>query len=387
MSDYIDISVNQLCKKNEELCGDHVEITKNDDSTIVVLSDGLGSGVKANILSTLTSKIAATMLKGGSDIYEVVATLEKTLPVCDVRELAYATFTIIQMFKDGTVYCAEFDNPKLLFIRDNQVLEPERKELRFQDKTIYEFTTRYQNGDIITFFSDGVVHAGIENFLVLGWQYEEIVEELIRLSERGKSSRAISKDVIDIANAYYGYKPGDDTTCVVIKVRDEENITLFSGPPKENDKDKLIADSLIHSDGKKVVCGGTAANIVARELKEDIKSRLDTMEKGIPPIAEINGVDLVTEGVLTMTEAVHLMEGYMTSTIRTADLLKNNGAAKLANMLINECTHLKVLHGNAINPAHQNPYFEDELSLKWKTIQQLVETVKRLGKEVQVVSY
>jgi len=387
MSNFLDISMNQVCKKNEELCGDHVEITKNDDSTIVVLSDGLGSGVKANILSTLTANIAATMLKGGSDIFEVIQTLETTLPVCKVRELAYATFTIIQMFNDGKVYCAEFDNPKLLYIRNNEVLEPVRKETKFQEKTIYEFTTTYEKGDIITFFSDGVVHAGIENFLVLGWQYEEIVEELLRLSKRGKTAKAISKDVIDIANAYYGYEPGDDSTCVVIKVRDEEVITLFSGPPKDYDLDSVVADALINSEGKKVVCGGTAANIVARELKEDIKSRLDTMERGIPPIAEIAGVDLVTEGVLTMTQAVKLIDGYMNSTIRSSDLLKNNGAAKLANMLINDCTHLRVLHGNAINPAHQNPYFEDELSIKWKAIKQLVESVKRLGKEVKVVSY
>ncbi|XMB85819.1 SpoIIE family protein phosphatase [Mycoplasmatota bacterium WC44] len=387
MSNFIDISVDHINKKNEELCGDHVEITKNDNSTIVVLSDGLGSGVKANILSTLTSNIAATMLKQGSDIFEVINTLEKTLPVCKVRNLAYATFTIIQLFDDGTIYCAEFDNPKIAYIRNKSIYEPTRKQTKFQDKTILEFRAKYQKDDIITFFSDGVVHAGIENFLVLGWQYEEIVEVLLRFAHKQKTSKAISKEVIDIANAYYRYEPGDDTTCVVIKIRDEEKITLFSGPPKEEVKDEEIASDLVNENGKKIICGGTAANIIARELNENIESRLDTLEEGIPPIAQIRGIDLVTEGVLTMTEAIKIMEDYSKPNFNNQDLIKNNGASKLANLLINECTHLKVLHGNAINPAHQNPFFKDELSIKWKTIQALIETVKQLGKEVEVVSY
>lgn len=110
--EFIDIAVDSLNKYHEELCGDHVEVTENDYSKIIVLSDGLGSGVKANILSTLTSNIAATMLRLGSDIIEVLETLEKTLPTCKVRGLAYSTFTIIQIFKNGQVYIVEFDNPK-----------------------------------------------------------------------------------------------------------------------------------------------------------------------------------------------------------------------------------------------------------------------------------
>ena len=104
MSISLDISWKSLNKKNEELCGDKVEVLKNDHSDIVILSDGMVSGVKANILATLTSKILGTMLVNGAAIEECVTTIAKTLPVCKIRNVAYSTFSILQIFHDGSAY-------------------------------------------------------------------------------------------------------------------------------------------------------------------------------------------------------------------------------------------------------------------------------------------
>lgn len=385
--DFIDIAVDSLNKMNEELCGDHVEITENEHSKIIVLSDGLGSGVKANILSTLTSNIAATMLRLGSDIFEVLETLEKTLPVCKVRGLAYSTFTIIQIFNDSRVYIVEFDNPRLVYIRDGELLQLEETKLKFKDKTIIEYKTHYKNGDLISCFSDGVVHTGIGKYIYLGWQWEEVVKVLKNKSTRAKTSKEITKDIIEICNVFSDYEPGDDTTCLVVKIRDVEKVTLFSGPPKDKELDQTIVRDLMRSTGLKVVCGGTAANICSRILHEEIETNFDFTFPNIPPYAKIKGIDLVTEGVLTINETIAILEAFLQDDFDRTRLLDDNGAAKLANIIINECTHLDVLIGNSINPAHQNPFFPDDLNIKWKSTLGLIEVVKKLGKEVNVIKY
>lgn len=385
--DFIDIAVDSLNKKGEELCGDHVEVVHNETSKIIVLSDGLGSGVKANILSTLTSNIAATMLRLGSDVFEVLETLEKTLPICKVRGLAYSTFTIIQIFIDGRIYIVEFDNPKFIYLRNGEIHKLEENRISFKDKVVIESRTTYQKGDTISVFSDGVVHTGIGKYIYLGWQWDEVLRVMQTKSLKEKTAKAISKDIIEICNIFSDYEPGDDTTCVVIKIRDIEKVTLFSGPPKDSVNDKKIVHDLIYSYGKKVVCGGTAANICAREMGKEIETSIENLDLEVPPYAVIDGLDLVTEGVLTINKTVNIIEEYLKPGFNKAILLKNNGASKLANMIINECTHLDILIGNSINPAHQNPYFPDDLNIKWKSTHNLAEAVKKLGKEVRFIKY
>jgi hypothetical protein len=384
---FIDIAVESIHKYKEELCGDHVAIKENQDSKIIVLSDGLGSGVKANILSTLTSTIAASMLQHGANLIEVLETLEKTLPECKVRGLAYSTFTIIQLFNNGQVYIVEFDNPKIVYLRDGALFQLEESSISFKGKEIKEYKTTYQKGDIISCFSDGVIHTGIGKYIYLGWQWDEVVRSLIAISNKSKSAIHVAKEIIDICNVFSDYEPGDDTTCLVIKFRDKETINLFSGPPKEPSIDSILVSDFMQSKGKKVVCGGTAANIVARELNEEINTDISNLDSKVPPYAQINGLDLVTEGVLTIRETISILEDYKLPTFSKDILYRDNGASKLARLLIDECTHLDVFIGNAINPAHQNPFFPDDLNIKWKTTNKLIETVRSLGKVVQILQY
>lgn len=385
MSYFIDVSYDSLNKFQEELCGDKVEIIKNEDSVILVMSDGLGSGVKANILATLTTKIAVTMLKEGATIEETVDTIVNTLPVCNVRKLAYSTFTIIKIKKDGHAYIVEYDNPPIFFIRNNKVVEIEKKEIKIGDKLIKESSIKLKEGDIITAVSDGVIHAGVGGILNLGWQWENVAEYLERISKMGKSSKNITKSLVDVCNNFYINKPGDDTTIVTARLRNPEVVNLFTGPPSDINKDKEIVRALVCGKGKKVVCGGTAANIVARELNEELITEIEYIDKNIPPIAKIKGIDLVTEGVITLSKVLEKLRIFSGTDIenREISLSGQDGASKLLRILIEDCTHLNLYVGKAVNPAHQNPDFPIDLSIKLKLIEEITLLLGSLGKEVK----
>lgn len=386
MSFFIDFSWGSLNKVGEELCGDKVEFFRTQDSVIAVLSDGLGSGVKANILATLSSKIAITMLKSGLSIDEVVETMVHTLPVCQVRKLAYSTLTIVKINQDDQVYVVEIDNPSLFFLREGEIIEVETKERVINNRKIKESTFKLQENDTLVMISDGVIHAGVGTILNLGWGWEEVSYFLESVVSVKMSAREITNVLIEACSDLYNGNPGDDTTVVSLKVIKPKWATLFAGPPQNSHQDQEVVKALMKSSGKKLVCGGTAAHIVAREIHEEVETSLDYIDPKIPPIATIKGIDLVTEGVLTIKGAVEILkEIKMTSNFEL--LAQKHGAGLLAKMLFEDCTHVQFLIGRAINAAHQNPDFPKELSIKLRVLEELEEILTQLGKVVEMSYY
>jgi hypothetical protein len=383
---FVDIAVESINKYGEELCGDKVEIVRSKDSIIIVVSDGLGSGVKANILASLTSKIAATMLKEGASIYETVDTIVNTLPTCKIRKLAYSTFTIIKVYFDGRVYVAEYDNPPFfLFKKDESSVEKET--MIINGKAIRESNFILLHDEVLTVVSDGAVHAGVGAVLNLGWKWDNINSYLKDLVFKEKSAKNISKSLIEVCECLYAGHPGDDTTVVVVKMKKPQIVSLFTGPPKDREKDKLIIEKFMSEEGKKIVCGGTAANIAARELGEEISVNMEFIDPEVPPTAFIKGIDLVSEGVLTIRKALDKIRYYASNSSfdkRLHNLNGRDGASMLAKILIEECSHIKIFAGMAVNPAHQNPDFPTDLCIKSKLVKELAELMRYLGKDVEL---
>jgi hypothetical protein len=383
---FVDYASGNLNKTGEELCGDTVEFYRGEKSTIAVLSDGLGSGVKANILATLTAKIAITMLKEGLPIEEVVDTIIHTLPVCNIRKLAYSTFTIVKIDKNGYVYVVEFDNPSMFYIHDGKIKPLTSSERIINERKIKESEFKLIKGDALIFVSDGVVHAGVGHKLNLGWGWLQVADYLESIVDDTISALSITNLLLKEVDDLYQGTPGDDVTVVTLKAAVEKDLVLFSGPPINKEFDCKVVKELIHSKGKKLVCGGTAANIVARETNEELHTSFNIIDPKIPPIANINGIDLVTEGVLTIKGTVEKLKK-----IRDFQELRflflEDGASKLTRMLYNDCTHIKMLIGKAINPAHQNPDFPQELSIKLNILEELIKVLKDLGKIVEVQYY
>ncbi|PRX26427.1 stage II sporulation protein E [Orenia metallireducens] len=378
---FVETSVSRISKYNEELCGDNVEIVETEDSKIIVLSDGLGSGVKANILSTLTTKIASRLLEKGIPLEEVVDTITNTLPVCKERQLAYSTLSILQIFNDGRAYLVEIDNPDSFFIDSKgNISKIETKKRRVGDKEVREARFQLKNNEMIMLISDGVTHAGVGGLLNFGLGWDGIAEHFERIISKYQSSNKFAEELIEVCNAYYCMEPGDDTTTVIAYFREERELTLFSGPPKNIDKDKEVVDKLISKSGKRVIAGGTSAQIVARELDEELEVSLLYHDPEIPPTSRLDGVDLVTEGLLTLNKTVERLKNVSCQ----EDLPKQrDGATELARLLL-ESDSINMLIGKKINPAHQSLRLPENMAIRKQIIKRLVDCLKEKGKKVTI---
>ena len=385
MKMHVDTAYRSLFKYGEELCGDNVRITRTEDSVFAVLADGLGSGVKANILSTLTSTIISTMLTEGAAMEQAVETIVSTLPICSVRKLAYSTFSVLQIKDTGEAYLAEFDNPACIFIRNGELMELEMTDKEYAGKTVYESRFTVFPGDVLALISDGVVYAGVGSILNFGWTWESVAEWLRKESLKEKSAPRLAAALSQAVKELYTDKPGDDSTVMVARISPRQVVNMFAGPPKNKDDDPKMVRDFMTSSGKKLICGGSSANIVARVLNRSIETSLDYVDPLIPPIATIQGIDLVTEGVLTLSRTVEILQEYLdheTDSFYFKKLDEKNGAAMLAKILLEECTTLNLFIGTAINPAHQNPGLPSDLSIKLKLIDKLCGLMERLGKRV-----
>lgn len=390
MSVTVDVSYKSLHKHHEELCGDKVEILKTDNSDIIILADGMGSGVKANILATLTSKILGTMFLNGAGIEECVQTIVKTLPICKVRQVAYSTFSILQIFNTGEAYLVEFDNPACVFIRDGKLLDVPYTERIIEDKKIREYRFEVKVNDCFILMSDGVIHAGVGKALNFGWTWDNMAQYSVKATNETLSASRLTSILSKACDDLYMQCPGDDTTVAVARVMDTKSLHLFTGPPLNKVDDTNAVMAFMSGTAKRIVSGGTSANIVARVLNKKIVTSLSYVDPSIPPIAKIDGIDLVTEGVLTLTRSLQLLRRYINEDINEEfflELDKQNGGSMIAKMIIEECTELHLFVGRTMNEAHQNPGLPFDLSIRMNLVTQIIDVVKKMGKRAYVQYY
>ena len=389
----VDMAYKSLNKNEEELCGDKVEILHTDNSHILILADGMGSGVKANILATMTSKFLGTMFLRGIPLEECVETIAETLPVCRVRQMAYATFSILQVYDDGTAYLVEFDNPGCIFIRDGEIMKIPEQFRMIDNRRINEYHFKVKLGDAFVLISDGAINAGVGELLNFGWNWDSVAKYAQREYKKTISAMHLAAAISQACDDLYQYRPGDDTTVAVLRIGEKKLVNLMTGPAQcQEDDEGMVTDFMADENAVKVVCGGTSANIVARVLEKEINVAFTgEIDPNIPPTASIEGIDLVTEGVVTMNRVLKLLEQYTRDDeIDEAffiELDKPNGASMLAKLLIEQCTDLHLFVGKAVNAAYQNTELPFQLGVRQKLVDQIEDVLKRLGKGVSVRYY
>jgi len=376
-------SINHI---GEQLCGDHVEIVEqNEDSTVIVLADGLGSGVKASILSTLTSKIISTMMAAGLPIEECVSTIAATLPVCSVRGVAYSTFTIMHLINNETAEIIQYDNPQVIVLRDNVNYDYPKTEMNIDGKKIYKSVIRLQENDIFIAMSDGCPHAGIGMAYNFGWKREDIIDFMETMSVAGLTAKNLSTLLVDECDKLYGYKPGDDATACIVKIRKREPMNILFGPPSNRDDCDRMMSLFFSKQGKHIICGGTTSSIAAKYLRKPLQTTLNFEKADVPPIAKLEGVDLVTEGVITMNKVIEYAKDYLgKNELYEQWNYKRDGASLICQLLFEEATDINFYVGRAINPAHQNPDLPINFSIKMNLVEELSKSLKEMGKRIKV---
>ena len=384
-----DIGYKSINHVGEQLCGDHVDVVEQgENSTVIVLADGLGSGVKASILSTLTSKIISTMMAEGLSLEDCVATIAATLPVCSVRGVAYSTFTILHLIDNERVEIIQYDNPHVILIRDEANYVYPETETIIGGKKIYKSTIKLQENDVFIAMSDGCPHAGIGTAYNFGWKREDIISFMESIAPVGYTAKTLSTILVDECDKLYEHKPGDDTTACVVRIRKREPMNLLFGSPANRDDDDRMMSLFFSKEGKHIVCGGTTSSVVARYLHKPVKPSLKFEASDVPPIAEIEGVDLVTEGVITINKVLTYAKDYLQDNETYSQWsFKKDAASLIARLLFEEATDINFFVGRAINPAHQNPDLPINFSIKMNLVQELSECLKKMGKRIKVIYF
>jgi hypothetical protein len=399
--------MNELCtdmgfvnynKYGEELCGDHVEIVPVEDKlTVMVLADGMGSGVKASILSTLTAKIISTMMANFLTVEDCVYTIAAILPVCKERQIAYSTFTIIRIADNQNAEIIQYDNPHVILLRRGKNFEYPRTAEIIEDsstaedmaagrKTIYRTRIELHEDDTFIAMTDGAVHAGKGQSLNFGWRRKNIIAFMEGIYNREYTAKTLSTMLLDKCYSLYNGKPGDDTTICTVKIRHRQPINLLAGPPLNPAEVSKMMGLFFSKEGKHIVCGGTTSALAAKFLGKSLEAGIPRYtDLDIPPTARIDGVDLVTEGVVTIHRVLEYAQDYIGDNGSYAQWnAGGDGASEIARLLFEEATDINLYIGKAVNPAHQNPDLPASFSFKMRLIDKLADCLKQMGKRVKV---
>lgn len=369
-------------KHSETLCGDWFKVFENTDKKIIVLSDGLGSGVKANILSTLTSTILGTMLSKNMPLDECIETVATALPMCKERRLAYATFSVLEL-TNGQAYLVQYDNPSAIVLRNGKKLSYNYNVHFVKEKEIHESRIILQKEDIIILMTDGVTNAGIGKLAPNGWRNSEIAEFLERLDTKQMSPSHIAAQIVNCSMTLSEDSLDDDATVFVVKVRDREVVNMLIGPPENKEDDNKVLNLFFSKNGKKVICGGSTAKVVSNYLRKPIRVIQGSGNEEIPDMSSIEGVDYVTEGVITLKKVVELIEGYLKNPMSCLKLSKSKDPASLlALLLIEDATDVNIYFGMSENAAHEGT--DIDFDTKLALTKQLEEGLNKMGKCVKI---
>jgi len=372
---YIEVNSQQRNYDGERISGDVFlyRYIKEEDRVIAVLSDGMGHGVKANILATLTATMSINFTREHKEVDRIAEIIMNTLPVCSERKISYSTFTIVDIESSGRATILEYDNPSTIVLRGNQIFEPPWKKVilekgKHSGKILKTCTFKPEKEDRIIFCSDGVSQSGMgSEAYPFGWERDNLAIYAASLvsNEASISAIMLAGKIVTMAHKNDSYKARDDISCATIYFREPRKLLICTGPPYEKDKDKDLAAKVSVYNGKVILCGGTTADIIARELKRTVIDELIFEDPELPPESFLEGIDLVTEGILTLQKVNEILKTYNNS------VRLGKGPADKIVRLVMESDVIHFVIGTRINIAHQDPNLPVDLEMRRTVVKRI----------------
>ena len=378
---FIEVDCYQHSKEKQAVAGDVFVSEKlaGTGRTICVLSDGLGSGIKANVLATLTSTMAMKYVSSDIDICRAAKIIMETLPICKQRKIGYSTFTIFDIRNNGHVDVVEYDNPNYVLAHGSECTKVDARKIEFNvegvgKRNLWHSQFVAKENDRAVLFTDGVTQSGIgRKDMPLGWTQESVSEHITEICQEHQeiSARMLTRKIISRALSNDRNRAQDDMTCAVIYFRRPRKTLMVTGPPFDKNKDMLFARKVQKFEGNKVVCGGTTANIIARHFGKKLQVDLSTISGTVPPVSNLEGIDLVTEGILTLTKTVDILEN-----CTNPEVLTNDAATRLVKLLL-DSDIIEIVAGTRINAAHQDPNLPVELDIRKNLLRKFVDLLNK----------
>lgn len=377
---YIEVNCQQKSHHEARVCGDVFlsKRIKEEGRIITVLSDGMGHGIKANLLATLASTLAMKLTEEHKTVEKLAGIIMETLPYDSVKKMNFATFTILDISTDGWLRILEYENPKTLIYRGGRPFEPSWSCIVIgtdpaRRKEVLTTSFQVQKEDRVVFCSDGVVQSGLgSDKMLLGWgidNLQQFVQQHIH-DESDISAADLASRVIDKANINDGFQLKDDTSCAVVYFREPRKLMICTGPPLDEHVDSSYAQILADFNGKKIICGATTADLISREWKKPITDTNEFTDPDLPPISHMDGVEMITEGILTLSKINEILKQYH------QNYKLGKGPADEVVKRILESDEIHFIAGTKVNEAHQDPTLPIDLELRRTVVHRIVRVLE-----------
>ncbi len=378
---HTDIFTCQSSKHPGNPCGDVFGFVHDADATTIILSDGLGAGIKANIAAEMCVARFLGLIKNGASLRDAFSALVKTMNNAWGSDEPFAVFSVGRILNNGSTTVLSYESPLPILITENTATVLSDRVYTLGNAVISENNGNLSIGEGILLLSDGITQAGLGQGLPKGWEVEGVAGFINKKRSPGKiNGQILADDIHQQAKNYWGRAQGDDCSVLFVKIRKGVIVNLLSGPPINKQSDNKMIDDFMATRGIKVICGGTTSQIASRILNKKIESDNHDLSAISPPGFQMEGIHLVTEGIVTLNQVYNLLDEEMDE-----ESIQHSAVFELIDLL-KTADRINLFIGKAVNPIENDIAYKQQGILSRKKILQLIED-KLIGKGKLVVRY